>query len=189
MTCVVAITDGTTVWMGADSAGTNDVGEVFIKANPKVWRAGECVLGTCGDARMSQALQYYFEPPPVQGDDVFRHMIGIFVEKLREALRQGGALLRKTEVDEIDGHILVGLRGHIFTVGSHFGITETIEPYGAIGTGAPEARGALWGIRAHNSPVAEFDTDKLLLAALTASERFNSGVQRPFTIVSTRAEE
>ncbi|XVV11230.1 hypothetical protein ACQP2X_41330 [Actinoplanes sp. CA-131856] len=57
MTCIVGITDGTTVTIGGDSAGS-DGWHVAVRSDSKVFQVGPYLMGFTTSYRMGQLLRY-----------------------------------------------------------------------------------------------------------------------------------
>lgn len=177
MTCVVAVTDGTTVTMGGDSCFSDDTTHGTIK-HPKVFRVGEFVIGASGSLRVMQTIRYSFEPPPPPARNVDRYMSTEFVAALRDALRAAGTLKIKNGVEESpESDLLVGLRGRIYLVQEDFQATRCQGDYLAIGSGDLVALGAL-------EVTKDWEARDRVHAALKASAKHCTGVSGPFRYVS-----
>lgn len=174
--------DGT-IWMSADSAITTDSLDQYTIASPKVFQIGPFLIGCCGGPRVMDVMRYVFVPPKhPRGMDVQRFMRTLFVDAMRDAMRKSGSLHVHNAVEEFVGsELLVGYRRRLFDVDSDFMVLEFSEDYSAVGSGHPVARGALF-VSADKPPRAR------LLAAMSAAERFNAGVRRPFTVVTMEAK-
>lgn len=175
MTCIIGVVEGDKVWMGGDSAGITGYG-LTVRADQKVFRNGEFLMGFCGSYRMGQILRYAFVPPKhPKRVDVYRYMVTTYVDAVRDALKKGGFARRKEEVEEIDGSFMVGYRGRLFMVEEDYQIAEAVDGFAAIGCGQEIAQGAL-------CVTDGMDPRKRIRAALDAAERYSAGVRRPFTV-------
>lgn len=189
MTCIVGVSNGTTVWIGGDSAGVAGY-SLTVRADQKVFRRGEFVMGFTDSFRMGQLLRYCLTPPePTPGADLFEYMAGPFIDAVRDCLKAGGYARRRDETEE-GGNFLVGLRGRLFEVCSDYQIGETRAGFNAIGCGASLALGAMEVQRSlapESGPHADsrLSPDLCLLRALRAAEAWSSGVRGPFHVVST----
>lgn len=176
MTCIAAVTDGKTVWMGADAAGVSNW-ELTIRADPKVFISGNFLIGFTTSFRMGQLLHHRFTPPPCyDGRDPFSFMAVDFVDAVRHCLKDGG-WAEKFNEQERGGQFIVGLKGRIFTVDSDFQVGEPVVQYAAIGCGGTYALGALHATP-DKTPAIRVET------ALRAAEYHSAGVRGPFTILS-----
>ena len=62
MTCIVAIKHDNEIWMGGDSAAFRD-DERTNRADEKVFKNGDFLLGYSGSFRVGQLIRYAFNPP------------------------------------------------------------------------------------------------------------------------------
>lgn len=179
MTCIVGITDGTTVWLGGDSAGVTGTA-LMIRADSKVFASGEYVIAFTTSFRMGQLLRYAFTPPPpAPGTDLHEFMCTTFVDRLRACLKEGG-WAAKDDGREEGGNFLVGVRGRLFEIMSDYQVAERDADFTATGCGEPFALGSL-----HATAGLGLAPPLRLRTALEAAARFSSAVAGPFTVVST----
>jgi hypothetical protein len=108
--------------------------------------------------------------PPEGETDREAFFVREVVPRLRSALEKGGATQ--------PAQFLVGLRGHLFSIGTEFSAAELEEPWTAIGSGRFAAYGALYALE-HVALPAE---PKVRLA-LEASERYTNNVRKPFVLL------
>jgi ATP-dependent protease HslVU (ClpYQ) peptidase subunit len=76
--------------------------------------------------------------------------------------------------------VLIGYRGHIYTMQGDFGVTETASPFAAIGTGAREAMAVFMATEGQPARAR-------LVQALEVSEALNAFVGGPFHIDTLEA--
>jgi hypothetical protein len=176
VTAIAAITDGTTVWMGGDSAGVDGY-DLEVRADPKVFTTGPYAIGFTSSFRMGQLLRYSLKLPQPDAGDLHRFMCTVFVDAVRDCLKEGG-YARKHDENEAGGEFLVGVLGHIFKVASDYQVAERADGIDACGCGEDYVLGALWVTRDDLTPRTRLN------AALGAAARFSTGVCAPFTIVS-----
>lgn len=175
MTCVAAlITDGV-VYMGADSAGTDCWNGQRVLNTPKLFRVGNALLGCAGSIRVAQALRFASPPGEHKRMPLEKYLNTVFVDWMRDALLRGGVAEKKDNVEGADSAVLVGIKGHVFTVEEDFNVTENLQPYSAVGSGAQVAMGALFA-RKEGSPRAR------ILTALKAAAAFDSTCRPPFRL-------
>lgn len=177
MTCIAAIAHEGQVFMGADSAAVGGV-SLIVRADPKVFRVGEFVIGYTTSFRMGQILRFCFQPPPIQGD-LDKYMVVAFVDAVRAAFRAAGYLQVVNGV-ESGGDFLVGVRGCIFEIGNDYQVGRPLLPYDAVGSGSKVAFGSL--ATTHGMPL---DPRRRLGLALTAAELHCTGVRGPFVYAET----
>jgi ATP-dependent protease HslVU (ClpYQ) peptidase subunit len=183
MTCIVTLSQKGTIWMGGDSALTDDMFMQFTRVEPKVFINEGMIIGYAGSARLGNVLRYSFVPPvrTRTDKDLMKYMVTKFVDSLRTLTREKG-LMHKEEIEEIYGHILVGIEGRIFAIYEDWQVAEPREPYLAIGGGTDLALGSL------------FSTEKMaprdrVTQALSAAARYNASVRPPFVIESLPSTE
>jgi hypothetical protein len=174
LSCIVAITDGSSVMMGADSVGA-DTGQwtVSERRDPKLFRNGPFLIGFTSSFRMGQILRYGFRPPERKPDiPTEEYMATAFVDAVRKALADGGFRKKENEVER-GGTFLVGYRGRIFEVDDDFQVGETAEAFAAVGCGSAFAMGSLFTSQGE-------DRVKRLELALQAAHRYSAYVRPPF---------
>lgn len=174
MTCIVAITDGTKVYMGGDSAAA-EVESQFVSARvePKVFIRGEFIIGYAGSFRFGKLVEHIFEfPDPAKNIEHF--MNTEFINSLRECAEEN-----KVDVseDKDAGELLIGIRGEIYEFNSDWHVGKDINNFNAIGSGASYALGSLFSSKRYKDPYARINL------ALEASEAFSPFVRRPFTLL------
>ena len=177
MTCVAAIVENENVYMGADSAGISGY-DLCIRADEKIFRNGNFLLGFTSSFRMGQLLRYKFKPPkqlPKQG--IYEYMVDGFIEEVRRCLTSGGFIKKKDEV-YTGGTFIVGYKKQIFIIHDDFQVAQAIDPFTAVGCGHAYAKAVLWRLRQE-----ELTPRQKLLKALQAAEHFSSGVRGPFHII------
>ena len=104
MTCIVGVRTPQGVFIGGDSAATNDSGLQTILAGGKVFFIGEesnrnrMLLGCTTSCRMMQLLHYELQLPPYEeGMDVEVYMVTKFVKAVRDCLTSGGFAQKENE--------------------------------------------------------------------------------------------
>lgn len=172
MTCIVGLVSDGKVFIGGDSAGVANL-SLTIRADAKVFKNGDYVMGFCGSFRMGQLLRHSFSPPKRHPDtDLEKFMVTDFVNAVRGCLKDGGVAESYNDAEK-GGFFLVGYAGRLFQIQSDYQVGESVDGYDAIGCGEDIAKGTL------------FATEKLKPAdrtrvALEAAERFSAGVRGPF---------
>lgn len=175
MTCIVGLVDNGTIYLGGDSAAT-DNWDILLTAYPKVFKRGEFVFGYTGSFRMGQLLQYEFEIPaqnPTQDD--YAYMVTVFTEGVRQLFADKGFLWVEGE-RENGMPFLVGYRGNLYAVYGDFAVMTYQQNYAALGCGADYAMGTFYANK--NLP-----PEKRVKQALKASAHFSNGVSGPFVII------
>ena len=175
MTCIVGLAHEGKVYIGGDSAGVDGRWALTVRADQKVFRNGEFIMGFSTSFRMGQLLAYALNPPRRHpDDDVYSYMVGDFIDAVRECLKKGGYATKKDEV-ETGGSFLVGYSGRLFHVEASFQVGESCSGFNACGCGDLIALGAMH-VTASASPKPR------ILAALSAAEQLSAGVRGPFHV-------
>ena len=177
MTCIVGLVHKNKVWVGGDSAGVN-ARELKIRprADEKVFKNGDFIIGIAGSFRMGNVLRYSLDIPKFSGKDVRKFMSNDFIEATRKAFVDGQVVSNSTEA--FPGVFIVGYKDNLFTVQADYQVAVHENGFDAVGCGEAYALGALRSSTRRNP-------EKKVLEALMAAEEFSGGVQRPFRILHT----
>ncbi len=175
MTCIVGLEHNGDVYVGADSAAVSGW-KVRQTRLPKVFRNGSFLIGYTTSFRMGQILQHHLKVrPQKQGEDNASYMVHVFVEAVRECLRDKG--FSKVENNREEGGLfLVGYNGTLYDVGNDFQVNSNADGLAAIGGGGDYALGAL-RVLEHLPP------EQRLRQALEAADYFSGDVCGPFTVI------
>ena len=123
MTCIVALEDQGTVYMGADSAAI-DGDMVSIRVTPKIFKIGKFLIGYCNSFRYGQIIEHHFKPPAQQEKIVMKYMVTKFVPELRQTLETWG-------YEEKDSSIIIGY-GTQIALGSLYSTSSSQDPLSRI---------------------------------------------------------
>lgn len=176
MTAVVAVTNGRTVWLGADSAGVTGW-QLTVRSDEKVFSRGPFVMGFTSSFRMGQLLRYTLTVPSHGWAlDDREYMSTRFVDAVRDCLKTGGYAKKESE-REAGGTFIVGYHGTIYQVYSDYQVATPVAPYAACGCGEDVALGAL------HATDGTVDPAERVRIALEAAEAHSAGVRGPFAIV------
>ena len=166
MTCVVAVTDGRKVVVGADSASVDEESwQLELVRTPKVCRHGEVVIGFCGGWGIGHRLRNDLEVT-----ELGRTSVGVLVEE------HIAPAIWDVLDGESDWDVCLALRGRLFHVSHEEYVQEPRDSFLAIGSGASAARGALMAMTHAPQLSLRTRTHRALLAA----EADSAGVRRPF---------
>lgn len=179
MTAIAAVIHDGRVHLGADTAITTGW-DLCSRPDGKVFRLGPYVIGCAGKVRGAQLLQYALDPPLPTGD-LPRFMATVFVDALRQVLKDGGHAKRESEQESGDTFALVGVHGRLFRLWSDYSVIEAAQPYSAAGCGEDFALGSLFATAG-----TALGPKRRITLALRAAERFNAAVRGPFTFASTK---
>ena len=186
MTCIVALAAGNKVYLGGDSAASDEKsGLVLQTTDPKVFKVGQFGIGFVDSFRMGQILQYNWTPPiykPTAGfKNLDKFMRTKFVESVKEAFQEHGygRFGQSTEDGDEGGIFIIAVQntGRIFSMDVDYHISEVDVEYLAEGSGQQVALGSLFSTSAVKTP------RKRVRMALEAAAKFIMSVRGPFTII------
>jgi ATP-dependent protease HslVU (ClpYQ) peptidase subunit len=183
MTCIVAIAQNGTVYMGSDHAASDEKsGWIISRKEPKVFKVGQYGIAFTDSFRMGQILQYSWTPPKYtptktnSGLDKF--MRTRFIDSVKDAFKANGfGNVAQAGSEDEGGIFIVGLEGRIFTIDEDFHVGENIVNYMAEGSGGMFALGALHATKNQKNPKLR------IKAALEAASEFSMSVAPPFTYI------
>lgn len=178
MTCIVGLRSHGRVYLASDSAGVGGL-NLVVRADAKVFRNGEFLIGFTSSFRMGQILAYLFTPPPLSDDeDMMMYMVRDFVRAARGAMKDAGFLSKRDDV-ESGGTFLVAHRRGLFRICDDFQVAISTHDFDAIGCGADYALGSL-----HSTSSLLASPEARIRSALDAAESFSAGVRGPFSCMS-----
>lgn len=176
MTCIVGLVHEGVAYIGADSAGVGGL-DITIRADRKVFKNGEFLMGFTASFRMGQLLRHAFTPPYRRHDvELEKYMVTEFVDAVRSCLKTGGFAAKNSEVER-GGDFIVGHAGRLFTIESDYQVGEPTREYAATGCGYAYALGSLHSTRGQKP-------EDRIRAALEAAADGSAGVAPPFHIES-----
>lgn len=180
MTCIVAMIKDNIVYMGGESAGTNEYFHQNLRRDSKVFRKGDMVIGFTSSFRMGSILRYKFVvPDKPTNQTIDEYMNTTFIDAVRKLFKvEGFATIENNS--ESGGNFLVGYKGRIFVIEEDYQIGESLEPFFAVGCGAQLALGALSAMYE-----SDWDNPRILEIALNAACKYNAGCRGPFNYVNT----
>src|SRR5215210_8097319 len=177
MTCIVGFGLHGRLWFGCDAAVTSPEHQGVLTV-PKVFRIGPYTIGVRGAFRVAQVLQYRFQPPAHDLEevvDVVGHLATTFVDAVRKAISDDQEAGNRFS-DTYD--LLVGYLGHITHIDRDGTVFEHDEPGYAIGKGAQPARGALDGLDG-----LDVSPEEVIRQSLIASAACTQFVRPPFWVL------
>lgn len=183
MTGILGTTDGQTILLGADSAGSNDNGEIYTIPAPKVFGCGSYVMGVAGSYRIAQTLRFKADLPAPPATDLEPFLVRHLVPAIAAAVRADGAACHDHEILGSRTTLLLGCRGQLWYIGPDL----TVLPEGsfaAIGSGHIRAYAALYALQAAGVEPAR----RRVELALEAAAEFTTTVRGPWHFVSLDAD-
>jgi hypothetical protein len=172
----VATVDGNgKIIIGADSSAVDET-IITPHIDPKVFKKGEFGIGYCHSFRLGQIIEFWFDPPPIpEGEDnIIKYMVKDFIPELKGVLADND--YPNHDDEKTDWAIIVGVRGHLFTIESDWHVGYDDVSFAAIGAGSSYAIGAM-----ASSTVG--DNERIALNALLIAEKFCPYVIGPFNFI------
>lgn len=135
MSSVVGLIHNGDVYIGSDSRGSSDGGDIRPIKAQKIFRVGKYLLGAVGSARGCQILHsHYFNPPD--------HILD-FPDYLREHCREKGCLATVDDQTEAwVSNLIIGVEGKLYEILVDFHVSQ-INEFTAVGSGSAYALGSL----------------------------------------------
>lgn len=182
MTCIVGIEHKGKVWLGGDSAATDQSLNRTIIKDPKVFVRDEIAFGVCGLPKVMDAVAHAIDLPKQQGPGSDRKfLVGELVPALREGLRKLDCTAEAPGWGTcFEGSMLIGYRGKLYELQGNFQMIRSSDGTAAVGSGEALAKGS-FAVTKHIT-----DPEKRLLTALGAASN-NAGVAPPFVIVKVKS--
>jgi ATP-dependent protease HslVU (ClpYQ) peptidase subunit len=166
MTCIVGVTDRSSVLLGADSASVDDESwRIETVRTPKIFRRAGVLLGFSGGWTVGHRLRSDLVLPLIGRATPTRYVEDELAPEVFELLE-----------DESDWDVLIAARGHLYHLSADGYVQEPRERFLAIGLGAGAARGALLVMSRDESLTLQERAKRALFAA----EADSAVVRRPF---------
>lgn len=182
MTIIAACVDQDgNIWMGSDTVSVHRGMNVKRAAEPKVFRLGEMLIGSSGTVHCGQIVEHLIELPPIPAEDnLMPWMVEEFAAPLRVAMKtHGGECKNRNGDDEMDGRLLIGLRGKLFEVDVGYGIYTHAACFAAIGCADQEAlAGMLTALKIH----PDMHARAVVQLGLEAAAELDINIRPPFEI-------
>lgn len=173
MTCIIGFinSDKKTMKLVSDSRSSYGNGFYLNKNGfrEKVFTKGKFVIGCSGSSLLNQIVQFNFELPVHEsGIDTKVYLVKTFIPELRKSISINGGD-KKDSKGRMEGRIILGYEGKIFTLDSNYCIIEQDNKFTCIGSGAQIAYGSL----ATPSKLSDMDKAK---QAIDISSKFLNNI-------------
>jgi ATP-dependent protease HslVU (ClpYQ) peptidase subunit len=173
VTCIVAITDGETVYIGGDRGHSNN--DVIVSSlAPKVFNKSHYLIGFAGNTGIGQSIAYTFDAPTHRvNTDTYKYVYQFFIPALREHLKD-----QLSDKEDNQTSFILGIKGKLFEIDTgDFQCTEYAEV--AIGSGSSYAYGSL-----HTTQQFPAATPEMRVTwALNAATTYSPTCQEPIDIL------
>lgn len=177
MTIIIGLEHRGTVWIGGDSAGTNQLMNQTIRADKKVFIRDGLIFGFCGSFRAGQLLQHTLViPPHAKGVSDEAYLVNDFISAVKSCLLEG----QEGTAKEFEGAFLLGYRGKLYDIESDFQVGQPKTGWHAVGSGSDIGKGAMAASGGIRNP------KKRLELALQAACDGNAACRPPFTIMALK---
>ena len=171
MTCIVGVSDGKNVYIGADR-GASDDDSIISLDTPKVYRNNNWIFGFSGSLGTGQLMQCITLPIVKDNEDVFVILRTKVVSLLKNAIDIYG-----TESSDHAADFLIGCKGRLFEMSTEdWGVVEVNEV--SIGSGGAFALGSLYSTKHYSNT-----RDRIELA-LGSAITYSPTCQGPIDIIS-----
>lgn len=181
MTCIIALETGTSVTMAADRC-TSWGGTVNVTDIPKVWTAGEALIGSAGKVRMGNLLRVLQPPFHTLGWDTDWWVTADLIPAMIDLAAAHHYDKHDANRSVSESQLLFAVRGRVYAIWSDWSWTRNPTGEYSIGSGSDHAQGALAALR-HLQP----DPRKRCLTALDISATYTAGGAGPFDILTQEA--
>lgn len=187
MTAIVGLVHGKDVWIGGDSAVTDDSFFQDLISNAKVFQNGPMLFGICGSGRLGDLLEHALRVPKRKSTvSVSKYIRTAFITSVRACFTENGFQSKASGVwnpigdeDAMNGAFLVGYERQLFIVYSDYSVDAPKFPFAAVGCGDAIALGAMYAMHDGKEVIKP---EEQIRRALAASARFSAGVRPPFVI-------
>lgn len=182
MTVIVAVTDGTRVCVAADSQCTAGNGVKLTLAGGKVSRvptpAGLLLIAAEGSLATDHFIRHHPIAVNCGPDATLDYLAARFAEELRTHLMARDLMRLCDGTRELPGNILMARGCEFVLIDSGGSVVRVESDWWAIGSGAPEARGAMWlGMQA-----GHVDHEQVARMAVHAAIELDSGCGFPIRV-------
>ncbi len=191
MTCIAVVSDGTRCCMAADSQATNN-GTVAVLSDSKIVRVGPLLIAAEGTASIAQwARNRIYQPIdaptsfrvmgidwPKPSEPLEKWAADVFADSLRDYLSQRQLLRNVNGSNEMPGQILIARGPQWIVVDAGGSVYQFASDWWAIGSGAPEARGAMW----HAAQSEHFEANHIAVRGVEAAIALDNGCCAPVRV-------
>lgn len=186
MTVIAAAIDHDgTIFMGGDGMSVSGQYGARPGTRSKVFRLGEFIIGSCGTVNIGQSIELLLDPPPIDGDDLYRYMVSKFTPALRELMKARGSEVKDQAggQDGMDARVIVGVKGRLFGIDGGYGVIEPSHKFAACGCADQEALAAMFTARNLHP---ELSAERVVQCGLEAAAEFDLAIRPPFTFISSK---
>jgi len=169
MSCIVAIEENGTVYMGAETAATSEDGSRRPIMCDKMVVNGSYVFGFTGSVRAGQVLRPHTFTPPTEFNLIGEAIRVLFNEMQLTTEGEVGA--------QCATNLIIGYNGHIYEMLMDFQVNQSLYDFTTVGSGAPYAFGSLYSCADMG-----LTPEERITLALDAAVEFDSSCKYPTII-------
>ena len=166
MTAVIGIREKNKVYLGCDSAFSNNVC-IYMSSMNKVFKNSGYLIGYSGSLKHGEIIKH-LKLPKCNDLNIDRFMVNDLMPFIARNLPKSNSV-----------ELLIGFKGRLFHMQSDMSVISHAENFDAIGVGSQYSIGALYALRKTN-----LLSKQKIRIALEITERFCPSVRRPFKILS-----
>src|SRR3990167_3813663 len=143
VTCIVAIKEKDTIWMGADDRVTEE--EYYTSKYDTILKTKTMLIGFAGDLNAIQLARYGFDPK-LQTDKQtdLEYLVTVYTKKLKKRLGEFGLIKIKDEGESAPISMLIAYRGNLYNITEDFAVLKLEQTFYATGDGHALALGSLF---------------------------------------------
>lgn len=170
MTCAIGLEQDGRVWLGWDSASTDENYSQEIVRDPKGWVRDGWGFAFAGSWRCGQLLRHELRPTRRRATDVDRYITSVLVADIR------AILARESDEERQALEMLIATKGRLFGFSAKTGMVLR----NACGFDAVGSQEALAGM---TLTAGRTDPERRLRAVLAAVAAHSANVRGPFTVI------
>lgn len=168
MTCIVGYEHKGSIYIGGDSAISNDNLISTLSTSEKVFILEDMIFGFCGSMRVAQVIKYCLNLP-LRKEDCKNDMVYLVkdvIDAVRKILKDKATMSVDDHVETVpDSSFLLGYNKKLYVVDTDMQVSRCDDGYAAVGSGDGLALGALFATKHLDMPPE--DRLKLSLEAAT----------------------
>ncbi len=183
MTVIAACIDqDASIWMGCDTISLHRGNNVKRSAESKIFRLGEMLVGASGTVHAGQIVEHHLGDLSIPDEEnLIPWLVREFIVPLRVAMKEYGGECKNRDGDnEMDGRLLIGLRGRLFEVDCGYGIYPHASCFAAIGCADQEA---LAGMFIATKLKPEMHARGIVMCGLEAAAEYDINIRPPFEVM------
>lgn len=183
MTVIAACVDQDgAVWMGADRISLHRGDNVKRAAESKIFRLGEMLIGSSGSVHSGQIAEHLLGPFSIPDEEnLMPWLVREFIASLRMDMKaHGGECKNRDGDDEMDGRLLIGLRGKLFEVDCGYGVFTHAGRFAAIGCADQEANAAMFTALKLKP---DMHARGVVMCGLEAAAEYDINIRPPFEVM------